>query len=217
VLRIRTNVVLIIASACGYYFLAGVQTFGIEFTTHQYGIDQALASLLLLVVGIGGIVGVLAGGAAGDWLLRRGNVNGRIWVSAITAALACALFVPPIFARSAITAVPYLIFATLFLSAQNPPLDAARLDIVVPLVWGRAEAVRTLVRTVAQALAPLVFGGVSDYVFGGGRTGLQWTFVVMVVPLAASAYFLFQGLRTYPRDVAAAAHSLERANAPNEV
>ncbi|HVU79090.1 MAG TPA: MFS transporter [Gaiellaceae bacterium] len=217
VLRIRTNVVLIIASACGYYFLAGVQTFGIEFTTHQYGIDQPLASLLLLLVGIGGIVGVLSGGAAGDWLLRRGNVNGRIWVSAITAALACVFFVPPIFARSAVDAVPYLIVATLFLSAQNPPLDAARLDIVVPLVWGRAEAVRTLVRTVAQALAPLVFGGVSDYVFGGGRTGLQWTFVVMVVPLAASAYFLFTGLRTYPRDVAAAAHSLERANAPNEV
>src|SRR5262249_41825561 len=43
ILRVRTNVVLIIASAFGYYFLAGVQTFGVEFTTHQYGIDQALA------------------------------------------------------------------------------------------------------------------------------------------------------------------------------
>src|SRR4051812_33679176 len=63
ILRIRTNVVLIIASACGYYFLAGVQTFGIEFTTKQYGIDQALASLLLLIVGVGAVVGVLAGGA----------------------------------------------------------------------------------------------------------------------------------------------------------
>ena len=44
VLRVRTNVVLIVASACGYYFLAGVQTFGIEFTTHQYGINQAVAT-----------------------------------------------------------------------------------------------------------------------------------------------------------------------------
>ena len=57
----------------------------------------------------------------------------------------------------------------------------------------------------AQALAPLLFGAVSDYVFGGGRSGLQWTFVVMLVPLAGSAYFLFRALRTYPRDVATAA------------
>src|SRR5262249_50045693 len=52
ILRIRTNVVLIVASACGYFFLAGVQTFGIEFSTRQYGIDQAVANLLLLVVGV---------------------------------------------------------------------------------------------------------------------------------------------------------------------
>ena len=44
VLRVRTNVVLIAASACGYYFLAGLQTFGVEFAKEQYGIDQALAT-----------------------------------------------------------------------------------------------------------------------------------------------------------------------------
>ena len=47
----RTNVVLIAASVCGYYFLAGLQTFGLEFSKEQYGIDQALASTLLLVIG----------------------------------------------------------------------------------------------------------------------------------------------------------------------
>src|SRR5437764_15008799 len=52
VLRIRTNVVLISASACGYFFLAGVQTFGVEFVTKQYGIGQALGTLVLLVVGV---------------------------------------------------------------------------------------------------------------------------------------------------------------------
>src|SRR6185437_16241657 len=48
VLRVRTNLILIAASACGYYFIAGIQTFGIEFSREQYGIDQALASSLLL-------------------------------------------------------------------------------------------------------------------------------------------------------------------------
>jgi len=210
ILHIRTNVVLIVASACGYYFLAGVQTFGVEFISRQYGIAQALAGLPLLVVGTGSVVGVLLGGTLGDRLLRRRVLNARILVSAVAATIATILFVPPIFTRSALTAVPYLIFAALFLSAQNPPLDAARLDIVVPRLWGRAEAVRTVVRTGAQALAPLLFGAVSDYIFGGGRSGLQWTFFVMIFPLGASAFFLFRGLFTYPADVAAAGASMER-------
>ena len=205
VLRVRTNVVLILASAGGYYFFAGVQTFGVEFATKQYGIDQALANILLLVVGVGAIAGVLAGGTIGDMLLRQGRLNGRILVAALAASAAAVLFVPGVFTRSAGTAVPYLVFAALAISAQNPPLDAARLDIMPPLLWGHAEGVRTFLRTAAQALAPLLFGAVSDYVFGGGRSGLQWTFGVMLLPLAASAYFLFRGLRTYPRDVATAA------------
>ncbi|HET7353786.1 MAG TPA: MFS transporter [Gaiellaceae bacterium] len=207
VLRVRTNVVLIAASACGYYFLAGLQTFGLEFSKDQYGINQALASTLLLVVGAGALAGVLFGGAFGDWLLKRGHLNSRVLTPAIAAVLTTILFVPAIFTRDAVTAVPYLTLAAFFLGAQNPPLDAARLDIMPPLLWGRAEAVRTLLRSLAVALAPVLFGAVSDHVFGGGRSGLQWTFAVMILPLGASAWLLFKGLRSYPADVAAAAAS----------
>jgi MFS family permease len=213
ILRIRTNVVLIASSACAYYFLAGVQTFGIEFSTKQYGIPSELADILLLVVGSGAIVGVLAGGAIGDWLLRRGMIAGRMVVAALAAGATVALFAPAIFARSAVSAVPYLIFAVAFLSAQNPPLDAARLDVVVPRLWGRAEGIRTFLRTAAQALAPLVFGAVSDYVFGGGRSGLQWAFAVMLLPLAASCLILVRGIAHYPRDVATAAASAKAVDA----
>jgi predicted MFS family arabinose efflux permease len=213
VLRVRTNVILIAASACGYYFLAGVLTFGIEFTTEQYSIGQAVANLLLLVIGGGAILGVLAGGFAGDALVRRGHIDGRILVSAITAAAATILFFPAIFTRAAGSAVLYLTAAAFMLSAQNPPLDAARLDIMPPQLWGRAEAVRTLLRSLAQALAPLLFGAVSDYVFGGGRSGLQWTFFVMLLPLGASAFLLFKARRTYPIDVASAAATTRAARA----
>ena len=207
VLSIKTNVAIILASAGGYYFLSGVQTFGVEFVTKQYGIAQALSTLVLLVIGAAGVLGVLAGGALGDFLLHRGYLNGRILVSAIAATVAVVLFVPAVFTRSPLTALPYISLAAFALSAQNPPIDAARLDIVHPLLWGRAEAIRTFLRTLAQAFAPLLFGAVSDYVFGGGRSGLQWTFAIMLLPLAASAYFLFRALRTYPRDVATAAAS----------
>jgi MFS family permease len=214
VLRVRTNILLIAASACGYYFLAGLQTFGLEFSKEQYGIDQAVASSLLLVVGGGAFVGVLAGGSVGDWLLKRGHLNARILTPAFAAAATVVLFIPAIFTRQSVTAVPYLVAAAFFLASQNPPLDAARLDIMPPLLWGRAEAVRTVLRSLAMALAPLLFGAVSDHVFGGGRSGLQWTFVVMLLPLAASAWFLFKGRETYPRDVATAAASAEAGGYP---
>jgi len=207
VLSIKTNIAIILASAGGYFFLSGIQTFGVEFVTKQYGIAQALSTLVLLVVGAAGVAGVLAGGALGDFLLHRGYLNGRILVSAISATVAVILFIPAIFTRSPLTALPYIALAAFALSAQNPPIDAARLDIVHPLLWGRAEAIRTFLRTMAQAFAPLLFGAVSDYVFGGGRSGLQWTFLIMLLPLAASAYFLFKALDTYPRDVATASAS----------
>ena len=92
-----------------------------------------------------------------------------------------------------------------FLTLQNPTIAASQLDIMPPALWGRAESVRTLLRSLAMALAPLLFGAVSDYVFGGGRSGLQWTFVLMLLPLGASAWLLFKARRTYPQDVATAA------------
>jgi predicted MFS family arabinose efflux permease len=209
VLRVRTNLVLIAASACGYYFLAGIQTFGSEFAKEQYRINQAFANVLLLLVGGGAVVGVLAGGFFGDWLVRKRYLKGRILVSVISATGATVLFVPALFARTAWGALPYLALAAMALSAQNPPLDAARLDIMPAQLWGRAEAIRTVLRGVAQALAPLLFGVVSDHVFGGGRMGLQLTFVVMLLPLAGSAALLYRALDTYPRDVASAAASAE--------
>ncbi|HEY3810792.1 MAG TPA: MFS transporter [Acidimicrobiales bacterium] len=205
VLRIRTNVILIVASACGYFYLSGIETFATEYVKEQYHIDQALANLLLLVVGVGAVVGVLLAGGLSDRLLQRGFLNSRILVAAIAALLSSLLFLPAIFTRSAVTAVPYLTLAAVMLSAQNPPIDAARLDIVPPLLWGRAEGIRTALRTSAQSLAPVTFGVLSERVFGGGRSGLQWTFAVLLIVMTASGVILLRALRTYPRDVATAA------------
>jgi MFS family permease len=208
VLLIRTNVILIVAGACGYFYLSGVETFGSEFAREQFKLDQALANFLLLIVGGGAVVGVLVSGHLSDRLLKRGFLNSRILVAALCALGATVLFIPALTTRSAVTALPYLILAGVMLSAQNPPIDAARLDIVPALLWGRAEATRTVLRSLAQSLAPLLFGAVSDHVFGGGRRGLQWTFGIMLIAMAASGVILLRALRTYPRDVATAAESV---------
>jgi MFS family permease len=208
VLAVRTNVVLIVSGAFGYYFLAGVQTFGTEFVSGQYHIGQVAANLLLLVVGAGAVAGVLAGGPVSDALLRRGHFNARITTAAAAATIASLAFIPALITHSALAALPYVVVAAAALTAQNPPIDAARLDIMPPWLWGRAEGVRTFLRTAAQALAPLLFGAVSDHIFGGGTSGLRWTFVVMLAPLGAAAAFLYWARRLYPTDVATAAASV---------
>jgi MFS family permease len=206
VLGIRTNVILIVAGSLGYFYLAGVETFGVEFVTKQYSIDQVLADILLLVIGAGAVVGVVVAGRVSDWLLiGRRYLNGRVLVAAVLATATTVLFVPALITRSAFTALPYVVFAAFALAGQNPPIDAARLDIVPPALWGRAEGIRTTLRTVTQASAPLLFGVIADDVFGGGRSGLQWTFIVMLAPLAANALYMWRALSTYPRDVATAA------------
>jgi sugar phosphate permease len=186
----------------------------VEYVKQQYRIDQALANLLLLVIGGGAVLGVLLAGGLSDRLLHRGFLNSRIVVAAVAALASTVLFVPAIFTRSAVTAVPYLTMAALMLSAQNPPIDAARLDIVPALLWGRAEGIRTALRTGAQSLAPVTFGLLSERVFGGGRTGLQWTFAVLLVVMAASGIILWRARRTYPQDVATAAATTEPAPPP---
>jgi len=179
----------------------------VEFAKQQYGVNQALANFLLLLLGGAAVLGVLIAGRLSDRLLHRGILSARVMVTAVAAAAAFVLFIPPLLARQVRTALPWLLGAAFMLSAQNPPIDAARLDIMPPMLWGRAEGVRTALRTGCQALAPLMFGVLSDHLFGGGRAGLQWTFLVALAPLAANAVLLFRATRTYPGDVATAAAS----------
>jgi hypothetical protein len=44
---------------------------------------------------------------------------------------------------------------------------------------------------------------------GGGDAGLMWTFLIMLAPMLVAASLALPGRRTYPRDVATAAASVE--------
>jgi predicted MFS family arabinose efflux permease len=205
VLSVRTNRNLVIASALGYFFFSGVRGFAVEFARRQYGIGQSLASTLVLLLGIGSLVGVLWGGRVADGLMRRGRLAARVEVPGVAVLLSAALFVPAFLTGRLLVAAVLLGLAAMFLGAANPPLDAARLDIMPPALWGRAEAVRSLLRDVGDASAPLLFGVASSSVFSE-ETGLRDTFLVSLLALcAAGTVALAIARRTYPHDAAAAA------------
>jgi predicted MFS family arabinose efflux permease len=202
VLRVRTNVVLIVASALGYFFFSGIRGFAVEFAKHHYAVSQSVATSLTLVLGVGALGGVLVGGRLADRLLRRGRTTARVEVSGWAVLAAAIAFVPALITTSVWAAVGLLLVAAAFLGAANPPLDAARLDIIQPWLWGRAEAARTVLRNAADAAAPVLFGVLAESVFGRS-TGIEYTFLIALVALfVAAALVLTIGRRTYPADAA---------------
>ncbi|MGI5158536.1 MFS transporter [Microbispora sp. CA-102843] len=210
VLRIRTNVVLIIASAVGYFFFAGLRSFGVLFVNRQYGLTMAAVTGPALLVGFGALAGVLSGGRIADHLIRRGRLSARMIVPAVAYLTTAVFFVPALLTTSTVTALPFFLVAAGCLAAANPPLDAARLDVVHFRLWGRAESIRTFLRMGAEAVAPVTFGFLADVLGSGGAKsarGLQITFLIMLAPLVANAIILLHGRHSYPRDVATAAAS----------
>ncbi len=210
VLRVRTNVVIIITSALGYFYFAGLRSFAIIFVTGHYHISQSVASVLTLVVGIGALAGVYLGGRTADRLLGRGYLNARVLVPTVALLTITVFLAPGIATTSLFLALPLLTVGAALLGAANPPMDAARLDIIHPALWGRAEGVRTLLRTLGEAAAPALFGLTSVTLFGAGDHGLEYTFLIFLVTPIAAGLLALTALRTYPRDVATAAESHRR-------
>jgi hypothetical protein len=97
------------------------------------------------------------------------------------------------------------------LASAVAPIDAARLDIVHPRLWGRGESGRMALRSIFEGGAPLLFGAVSVWL-GGGDSGLMWTFLVMLIPMGCAGFFILPGRRAYPRDVATAAASVKASS-----
>lgn len=204
VLRIPTNLVLILASALGYFFFAGAITFALDFLENQFSLSHSASIWFLALMGTGTLLGVVGSGRLGDKLLASGHLNGRVIVVTVSYMVVVVLFISGIIAGSLSISVPLFFLAAVALGSVNPSLDAARLDIMHPHLWGRAESIRMTFRTVTQAIAPLLFGYFSDQFFGDKISGLRETFMIMLIPLFISGLIAFVSFRTYPRDVATA-------------
>jgi MFS family permease len=79
-IRVRTDLIMVVSRAVGDFFLAAIGIFGVLFATKQYGLSQGAADLAMLVLGTGALAGFLLVGRAGDILLRKRHLNGRLWL-----------------------------------------------------------------------------------------------------------------------------------------
>jgi sugar phosphate permease len=230
-LGISTNRILIASSALGYFFLAGMRTFAVLYAETRFGLGTRTISLLVVLLGAGAVLGTLVGGRLADRLIGQGRGDARIIISGAGFVAAAVVFLPGVLSASIALSMPFFVVGSGALTAPNPALDAARLDIVPSGLWGRAESVRTFARSLLEAFAPLTFGLVSSLIATGRATGvgfglgsgssssgtsaapagvgagLNYTFLVMLAPLLASGLLLLRQRRAYLRDVATAAAS----------
>ncbi len=229
ILSVPTNVHLIVSSSLGYFYFSGLSTFALLFVRGHYHTNQATAEVVLAALVGGAMVGTLVSGKVTDTMVRRGFVEARVWIPALCYFGAAALLIPGVLGSHLTPALWFDVAGASLLSAANPPLDAARLDIMPAGLWGRAESVRTFLRSLAQAAAPLVFGGLSQLIAGiapiqtpigthaGGVSpsearGLEISFLILLVTLFAAGLFLARARFTYPEDVATAGASNQGGN-----
>jgi MFS family permease len=222
IMSIPSNLLLIVGSSLGYFFFAGLQTFAVVFVRGHYHASQATATLVLGLLVLGALLGTLVSGHITDALVRHSRLEARIWVPAGCYLGAAALLIPGLLSSHLTPAIWFDVGGAALISAANPPLDAARLDIMPPGLWGRAESTRTFLRSLAQAIAPLLFGAVADLAAGfvpaqapigththgivsaATGTGLQVSFLIVLSALAAAGVFLLRARSAYPTDVATA-------------
>jgi MFS family permease len=224
IFSIPTNLFVIISSSLGYFYFAGLSTFALLFVKGHYHASQATAELVLGLLVVGAMIGTLVSGRLTDQMLKRGYLNGRVYVPAICYLGAAVLLIPGFLASHLTPAVWFDTAGAGLISAANPPLNAAKLDIMPAGLWGRAESARTVVRSLAQAVAPLIFGGLADLVAGilpsqapigthvhhvsaNTARGLEVSFLLLLGTLAAAGLFLLRARATYPQDVANAGAS----------
>lgn len=207
-LRLPTYRLLILASALAYYFFAGVRAFSMIYFTQHDQLARSTLSMLVFVIGLGALAGVIAGGRLSERLLERGKLDARIIVPAVALGLAVPFFGGGVWSRTAWLSTVLVTAGAGLLAAALAPISAARLDIIHPRLWGRAESGHVALRSALEGGAPLLFGAMSGWL-GGGDEGLKWTFLIMLIPMLVASSLGWWMRRTYPRDVATAAASVE--------
>ncbi len=224
IFAIPSNLLMILGSSLGYFYFAGLQTFALLFVRGHYHASQATAELALALLVVGAVIGTVAGGRLTDAMLERGHLEARVWFPGACYVGAALLLVLGCLGSKLTPALWFDVAGAALISAANPPIQAARLDVVPAGLWGRASSALTVVRSLAQALAPLVFGAVSQLIEGivpaqtpigthphapstSAATGLQVSFLIMLVALLAAGALLFRARTTFAADVATAAAS----------
>ncbi|WP_228528576.1 MFS transporter [Microbacterium sp. UFMG61] len=211
--RVPSYVVMMLSRLLSGHLL--ILIFGVQFLVTERGIDNALAVLVVLPLGVGYTIATLSIGFALPVLDRRLGARGRVLVLQLAQVL---------FAMSALFATqieydavwPYALLWAAMGACQglNPPVNRPIVAAIVrPELRGQAFAIwLTIFETIGWAMFALAAGSLA--VQFGLQSVFLWILVALMLVNAAVLSVLYV---TYPRDVARARATVAaRDTAPSE-
>lgn len=179
--------------------------------THGMTLMQMAASIGT-IFGVGGAIGMLAGGVIADRAAARDG-SGYLRIPAIALLVTLPLYVAVYLAPSALMAGLLLIVPVVTAAVILPPVVALLQRLVLPNMRAVSVATFLLVLHVAgMGLGPLVVGVISDGLHPlAGDDSLRWA-LLCVIPLNGVAVWLFwRGSRFVAGDLARLAAGVGRS------
>jgi len=203
-LRVRTNVVVLVADCVGNLFFAAVTAFAVLAVTERFRLPAAEVDALAPAFVVAVVGGLLLGGRLADRVAARGRLSRRLVVACVADVAGAAVLLPAFLTGSPLVCAALLALGVAVLSVGGPCRDAVRVDVIPSALRGRAEAARGLLTLASGVAGPLVFAALAATLGGaGGRgAGLDHAFLVMLMPLAGGGLVLLAGRRSYGRDAA---------------
>jgi MFS transporter, Spinster family, sphingosine-1-phosphate transporter len=177
-LRIPTLRITVAMQALSFFVFASTLVFIVPLLTRQFP-HMAISPTTLIGVAtvIGGIIGLLAGGAIADGLIGRYPgarvlVSGWGFILSLPTYIAAALVVIFDFGLSQNVRVfglfaPLLIITVALLQVNSGPLTAVSQDVVTPLKRASAVGLTLLLsHALGDLFSPTIAGGLSDFLSG---------------------------------------------------
>ncbi len=187
------------------FFSSALAVWGIDYFKEAFDLSATQAGGYAGAIGAGAALGLIGGGEIADWLFKRGVVNARVYVTAVSSVLATAFFLPSFFTTNLAIGAPLLFLGSACMTAPVAPSEALTSDVVPGELRGRASSIRSIVRALS-ALAPLIVGFLAD------QFDLPTALAIISPLYAIGGLVMLLAAKTYPADLAfVAANARARA------
>lgn len=193
------------ALASGLYAFVGYSnvTWAPSYLMRTYGMESGeVGTWLSLILGIGGAIGVYAGGALSDaWAAR--NQRGRLYVPAISVVVAVPFSIPIFIAESPLVALGFLVVPSTLGMMYQGPAFAVTQSLATPRMRATAAGLLLFViNIIGLACGPAVTGFVSDLLEPAyGTRSLGYAMLLVTFLLLASGFLFWLASREFEADL----------------
>ena len=195
ILRVRTYLAALVSSTIASLFFGGIGVWTVTFLIRFHDLSLAEATSAISLFALGGLVGAVLSGSVADFLTHAGHRAARVFVAGTARLLTMPLLLLAFWIENTPLMLTLFTVGAMTLTAAQPPLNAARADVLHPSLRGRGTSLDAVCQSIAGAASPVIFGILAD------SYDLRTAFLVLI-PLTgvAGLVLLTLGLASYGRD-----------------